>query len=159
MAKIPTISFTDFCERPATQADVDEQNEWLAAHPTSVCKPIQLGEMIDAEDHHQLPGRYEICDNCEGTGGSSAYLGAITQEERERDWDPEEFETYMDGGYDRTCEDCKGTGKVVVVDEEKCDKQLFARYEEVMRELAQERYNDRRTRWAEDGGRGNLEDY
>ncbi len=53
-----------------------------------------------------------ICGECFGEGKSSAYLGAITQEDRERDWDPDEFERYMEGGYDRICGCCKGAGKV-----------------------------------------------
>jgi hypothetical protein len=68
----------------------------------------------------QLPWCWEICGGCRGHGKSSRYLGAITMSDREPGgaWDdPEDFEDYMAGHYDRQCDDCDGTGKVQVVDE------------------------------------------
>ena len=32
----------------------------------------------EVEDTFELPGRYEVCPECDGTGTSSAYLGAFT---------------------------------------------------------------------------------
>jgi hypothetical protein len=69
-----------------------------------------------------LPTRWEICCTCEGDGTSSAYLGAITESDREPGgtWeDPDDFREYMRGGYDRTCDECRGAGKVRVVDHDK----------------------------------------
>jgi DnaJ-class molecular chaperone len=123
------------------------------AHPGTTSVAYVLGEEIDVEVEHQLPGKYEICSACSGHGASSAYLGAITSEERERDWDPEEFEDYMEGAYDKTCEECKGSGKVVEVDEESCNKELLERYYKAEQEKAQDAYNDRYTMWMESGGR------
>ena len=63
-----------------------------------------------------LPMVWAICGCCEGEGKSSLYLGAITQSDREPggSWeDPDEFAEYMRGGYDRTCDECGGSGKVV----------------------------------------------
>ena len=71
----------------------------------------------DADGNERvLPTGWEICGSCDGHGKSSAYLGAITEADRERDWDEDEFAEYMRGGYDRPCDECNGTGKVKVVD-------------------------------------------
>lgn len=73
----------------------------------------------------QLPTRWVICAACNGHGKSSAYLGAITQGDREPGgtWeDPDDFARYMAGRYDRKCEPCNGSGKVEVVDSAKLDK-------------------------------------
>ena len=55
---------------------------------------------------------WEICGNCRGSGGTSNHLGVINREE----FDEDELEDYFNGGYDKTCEDCKGSGKVHVLD-------------------------------------------
>jgi hypothetical protein len=61
--------------------------------------------------------KWRICPRCEGEGTSSAYLGDYTAEEFNEAFDPEEQERYFEGGYDRTCEQCNGTGKVNGEDE------------------------------------------
>lgn len=53
-----------------------------------------------------------ICPTCRGNGKHSLALGAITQEDRERDWDPDSWQDYLDGAYDQPCADCGATGKV-----------------------------------------------
>lgn len=73
----------------------------------------------------ELPTKWAICNECSGHGKSSAYIGALTEEDIERDWSPEEVDDYMHGGYDRTCEACKGSGKVIVVDEDQCPPDLL----------------------------------
>jgi hypothetical protein len=65
---------------------------------------------------HALPATYQVCPDCRGEGASSLYLGAITQEDRERDWSPDEWDAYLRGEYDRTCDRCKGRRVVLVVD-------------------------------------------
>lgn len=69
----------------------------------------------------QLPLKWVICGCCRGEGKSSLYIGAITASDRMPggEWeDPDDFEDYMNGEYDRHCDECDGTGKVQVVDEE-----------------------------------------
>lgn len=82
-----------------------------------------------------LPGGWAICPDCNGHGGSSAYLGAFTREDM--DEDPEFFEDYMAGRYDRPCPNCNG-GKVWIVAVARC---TFSQ----KRELVEAR---RRCRWA-----------
>jgi DnaJ-class molecular chaperone len=101
----------------------------------------------------ELPTRWAICSACEGEGKSSAYLGAITQEDRERDWSPEEFEGYMNGDYDKTCEACQGTGKVREVDEAVLPKALLAEWCQAEDEARRERFAEEALYRAEMGYR------
>lgn len=66
----------------------------------------------DTGEDLMLPAKWEICDTCNGDGGSSAYLGAFTGDEwAEMDYDWKE--QYIKGSFDRNCDDCRGTGKVL----------------------------------------------
>lgn len=67
----------------------------------------------ETEEELQLPARWSICSHCNGEGQSSAYLGAFTAEDM-HDAGPEFMEDYMAGAYDRSCEHCEGSGKVLV---------------------------------------------
>lgn len=89
------------------------------------------GDLIEAT----LPTRWEICGCCRGEGTSSAYLGAITESDREPGgtWeDPEDFDHYMRGGYDRACDDCDGAGKVRVVDHDRLTVEQRQSYREAV---------------------------
>ncbi len=91
------------------------------------------------ETEVSLPASWCICSTCSGNGSSSLYLGAITQSDREAggDWDdPDEFADYMDGKYDRPCDRCSGTGKVLEVDEDRADPALLEKYMDQLREEA-----------------------
>lgn len=68
-----------------------------------------------------VPARWEICGCCNGNGSSSSYLGAITADEwNGPDWDDDSRDDYMSGRYDRPCDECRGLGRIQVVDEERC---------------------------------------
>lgn len=72
--------------------------------------------MMDDEGYEvEIPHRWEICGACRGEGQSSAYLGAYTQEDMD-EAGPEFFEDYMAGHYGRACDECGGSGKVMVAD-------------------------------------------
>jgi hypothetical protein len=93
----------------------------------------------DEGNETPLPFKWCICSDCNGHGKSSAYLGAITQSDREPggSWeDPDDFACYMSGGYDKRCDTCDGTGKVQVVDDEKLTK-------EQRKQLREQRQADR----------------
>ena len=94
------------------------------------------GEWEVEEIHHELPARWEICNHCSGDGSHSRHIGAITYEDRQRDWSDDEFDFYMRGGYDKQCEECKGSGKVLVPD--------FDRWPDNVRKA----YNDEQAAWA-----------
>lgn len=52
--------------------------------------------------------KWIICPDCDGEGHNARHLGEINRDE----WDDEEFERYMDGGYDKQCTTCGGAGKI-----------------------------------------------
>lgn len=83
-------------------------------------KPILY---TDDGDEISLPTKWEICPTCRGKGTSSAYLGAFTGDDMRED--PEFFEDYMNGNYDRSCDECDGTGKIEVIDTEKLDEKTL----------------------------------
>ncbi len=63
------------------------------------------------------PVKWEICYQCQGEGKHSHHMGDWTGSEwAEEDHDFQE--DYMNGAYDKTCQCCKGTGKILEVDEE-----------------------------------------
>lgn len=87
---------------------------------------LEIEEVLDGDEGTERPddavvatakpawSEWRICDECGGEGRSSAYLGAFTAEDMDREGD-EFFENYMAGRYDRTCEPCDGTGKVLAL--------------------------------------------
>lgn len=161
-----TITWTRTVTRPANEQDVAESVEYCESrkhlYPHGL-EPTKLGEEIDAEETIELPGKYEVCDRCGGKGThvnpSIDGHGMSMDEFYGPDWDDEEREMYMTGGYDVGCYDCGGKRVVLVVDDEACDKKLLEEYYECMDRQAREDYADRRMRWAEDGYRGSFNDY
>ena len=51
---------------------------------------------------------WHICPTCDGDGKHSISLGVINTDE----WSEDELSDYFAGGYDSTCETCKGSGKI-----------------------------------------------
>ena len=86
-------------------------------------------------EEHVCPTKWAICDSCRGEGKSSAYLGAFTSSEW-ADEDQDFQEDYMAGRYDRTCEECHGSGKVKVAAPEELDEDERKLWEEHAREMA-----------------------
>lgn len=87
--------------------------------------PVAVAEMEHGDDEDrtiQLPAQWAICSTCSGSGGHSLRFGAITQSDRDENWDEDSFADYMDGKYDERCEPCEGTGKVLVIDREAIER-------------------------------------
>ena len=86
------------------------------------------GEEITAK----LPAEYEVCSRCQGRGthvNPNIDGHGISEDEwNGPDWDEDSRQTYLSGGYDVTCEECRGLRVVLVVDESRCDKSLLERY-------------------------------
>lgn len=97
----------------------------------------QRPPVIHNEDGSEtvLPFRWIICGQCNGNGTSSAYLGAYTQADMD-EAGPEFREDYFAGRYDRECETCGGSGKIMVADEKRMTKAQ-------VRELREQRRADR----------------
>jgi hypothetical protein len=68
----------------------------------------------DSDEPVALPHKWEICCRCNGEGTSSGYLGVFTAADMAED--PDFAEDYMNGQYDRACDECGGSGKVKVAD-------------------------------------------
>lgn len=81
----------------------------------------------------ELPMKFEVCSRCAGKGthvNPSVDGHGITQSERENEWSHDEWEGYLSGAYDVTCDDCRGQRVMPVVDEEAVTRQkLDAEYE------------------------------
>lgn len=97
----------------------------------------------------ELPWHWEICSVCRGNGKHSLAVDGhgITQEERERDWDDESWQSYLNGAYDRTCENCDGSGKIQVVTYEALTKDQQEVYDDfciAIRECEEESRSERR---------------
>lgn len=64
------------------------------------------------EDIH-LPGKFEVCPACQGSGTQDCWEGGMTGDEM-AEQGPEFFEDYMNGVYSKPCDECKGQRVVVV---------------------------------------------
>ena len=70
-------------------------------------------KFIMVEDK-EIPAHWDICESCDGEGGTSSHLGAFTSEEFYEAFETEEDQQrYFNGGYDNKCDECNGTGKVL----------------------------------------------
>lgn len=113
-------------------------------------RPVIL--YCDDEEIH-MPTRWRICGQCEGRGTSSAYLGAFTRDDFEEEG-PEFVEDYMAGRYDRACETCEGSGKVLEVDRKKAKAMgLLERWDRQEADDAADRETNRMERLMEGGWR------
>lgn len=78
-------------------------------------KQIILYGFPHPDSETAIPTCWCICGQCQGHGKSSAYLGAYTHEQL-ADEGPEFIEDYIAGEYDRACDHCGGSGKILTPD-------------------------------------------
>jgi hypothetical protein len=78
-----------------------------------------IRQAIEDEQIARCPIREEwaICDLCRGSGGHSNRFGAYSADEW-NEHDDEFRQNYLSGRYDAACEDCSGTGKYLVLNED-----------------------------------------
>lgn len=83
------------------------------------------------DDGSETPVQFKwcICGGCDGSGKSSAYLGAFTRENLDDQGD-EFCEDYFAGNYDRACDRCEGTGKVQIADRKAMSRADLAIWDE-----------------------------
>lgn len=99
------------------------------AKDTITVEEVDLGGLPghDPEEELQdveLPGEFEVCGRCRGRGrhcNPNIDGNGITSSEW-AEWDEEEQETYLSGGYDVACEECHGARVILVVDREACER-------------------------------------
>lgn len=75
----------------------------------------EIGYHDDQDEFVAVPHRWAICHCCDGEGHTSAHLGDVTEWLRD-ECTAEERDDYFAGHYDRPCDECDGTGKVMVAD-------------------------------------------
>lgn len=76
------------------------------------------------EHEVKFPARWIICEACDGNATTTRHIecdgGGFTASE----WaeacgdDPDFADDYFSGRYDRPCDDCRGLGRIQVIDEE-----------------------------------------
>jgi hypothetical protein len=106
-----------------------------------VSAPTDEDKYAGDEVEHDLPALWAICDDCQGNGKCDhpAFSNGITSSEWENEWDDDERDHYLSGRYDVACQPCKGTGKVLVIDEEHCDPALLKAWQDQEREMMYDR--------------------
>lgn len=87
------------------------------------------------EHEASLAGKYEVCDRCQGKGSHDCWNGGMTRDEMDEQG-PDFFEEYMRGDYDRVCVECEGRRVMLVPDEDRCDKEVLAKYEGMLADRA-----------------------
>jgi hypothetical protein len=101
--------------------------------------------------------KFYICNTCEGHGKHSNYLGVISNEWRE---DKDFMEDYLNGYYDKLCNDCDGTGKVMYPNVKsapyKIRRQWVKERQIIQEEQYLESYYERRLQWQDAGGYGDF---
>ncbi len=105
------------------------------------------------ELEQEMPGRFEVCGRCDGTGVTALHGIAIPADEfNGPDWDDEMREEYFAGGYDTPCTCCNGQRIVLVPDRKRATKEQLAARDENARvdaELRRDEMNERR--WLGEG--------
>lgn len=116
----------------------------------SLTAPVTYYDADYERQTARLPAHWVICDDCQGSGRSSAYLGDFSMEAL--DDDPDFKEAYFAGEYDRACPACAGSGKRAIVDRRACQSRPEFRkllraadaYERAEAEVAREAAAERR---------------
>lgn len=79
----------------------------------------------------RIPAHNVVCPQCNGTGRSSAYLGAFTQSDMDEQG-PEFVEDYMRGNFDRICETCQGNKVIAEADEDRANPEDWKKYQQFL---------------------------
>lgn len=79
--------------------------------------------IYDGDNIKYLPYKWAICSTCHGDG-----TRRMVSEEYIAEMDEDEREDLRAGRYDITCDECHGTGKIKVIDVERCSPEDLAEY-------------------------------
>jgi len=122
--------------------------EFENAWDSELAKILNESLPLDGEYEISIPAKYEVCDNCQGTGtqvNPNVDGNGLTPDDFAED--PEFAEDYMDGKYDVQCLKCNGLRVVLVPNEKDANTTLLKLYHENLKgeqeEAASERYWNR----------------
>jgi len=107
----------------------------------NVIKFIRITDEGD-EVEIALPAKYEVCQTCEGQGKHvNPAIDGNGLSREDFDEDPDFRESYFNGDYDVTCQECGGQRVVLEIDEAEAKRQglktdLEAYYEQGREEAA-----------------------
>ncbi len=79
--------------------------------------------IYDGDNIKYLPYKWAICPTCHGDG-----TRRLVSEDYVAEMDSEELQDFFDGKYDTVCDDCGGSGKIKVLDEDRCSPEDLAEY-------------------------------
>lgn len=105
--------------------------------------------MSDAQGEYSeyAPGKYEVCQDCDGRGSHALHGIAITGDEwNGPDWDDDSREAYIRGDYDTVCPTCKGKRVVLVLDRQRATKAQIEAYDADLEAAAEIRAEERSER-------------
>lgn len=125
-------------------------------------KKITITSESGREYTHELPAKYEVCDDCEGVGttlNENIRQHAYSAEEFQEAFDDEEREHYFKRGgmYDVPCKTCKGARVVLVPDSDAINEKRHLNkvlniYNQQQWDAAAERREEAHIRRMENGG-------
>lgn len=125
-----------YCECESFSAPKSASTICRNCHETEA--NCDCGEFSAAES--EVRGPWVICPTCEGDGHHSRHLGSYTQSEFYEAFDDEESrQMYFNGGYDKTCHTCEGSGKIRANDKLASERLRAERESERINETG---YND-----------------
>jgi hypothetical protein len=96
--------------------------------PKAGCFFLLVEDDKGLETEYRIPSKMVVCGRCGGNGehcNPSIDGNGITQDEW-AEWDDDDRETYMRGGYNVTCYDCGGRNVVPSVDWDSLSDELAA---------------------------------
>lgn len=91
--------------------ELEVETEFPDGVPEELKLYVEDGTVCSDDYEVTVPIEFVVCHTCDGRG---AYVNpnvdshGITEDERERGWDDESWDSYLSGGYDVTCGECNG---------------------------------------------------
>ena len=122
---------------------------FLVKHYDAGFQNNQLALYFEEEDKIvRVPHIIELCWNCNGEGRHlQTSLRNIAFSSEDQDYDPDFMEEMREGFYDERCDTCQGQGRLIMIDEELCDKEILKDIEltvETIHEMNMESEMERR---------------
>lgn len=104
----------------------------------------------DTDEEIVIPSKFEVCDNCRGSGKTvDPAIDGNGLSREQFDEDPDFGEEYFSGAYDVVCRECHGKRVILEPDWDRMTPELREVYGNYVHEEAMARRSDRLERDAE----------